>query len=116
MAMGTGRVEASALIRGAHSCHTADRLPGTASGKRKQYVSAYPQLLSCSIGRKTDWVSDGQNDLLIISTLDLLQGILLVHPPSRSLFAREIYMNVRRGSDDSLDAPRLRLTASSGPP
>lgn len=66
-------------------------------------------------GRLTDSVSDGQNDLLIISTLDLLQGILLVHPPSRSLFAREIYMNVR-GSDDSLDAPRLRLTASSGPP
>lgn len=38
---------------------------------------------------------DGQNDLLIVSTLDLLQGILLMHPPSRSLFAREIYMNVR---------------------
>ena len=38
---------------------------------------------------------DGQNDLLIISTLDLIQGTLLLHPPSRSLFAREIYMNVR---------------------
>ncbi|MCJ1398117.1 hypothetical protein MMC11_001314 [Xylographa trunciseda] len=37
--------------------------------------------------------SNGQNDLLIVSTLDLLQGILLMHPPSRSLFAREIYMN-----------------------
>jgi Cell division control protein 14, SIN component len=39
--------------------------------------------------------SNGQNDLLIISTLDLLQGALLLHPPSRELFAREIHMNVR---------------------
>ncbi|KAJ9637672.1 hypothetical protein H2199_007162 [Coniosporium tulheliwenetii] len=38
--------------------------------------------------------SSGQNDLLILSALDLLQGILLLHPPSRSLFGREIYMNV----------------------
>ncbi|RDL39167.1 putative cell division control protein [Venustampulla echinocandica] len=36
---------------------------------------------------------DGQNDLLIIQTLDLIQGILLLHPPSRSLFSRELYMN-----------------------
>ena len=38
--------------------------------------------------------SNGTNDLLIISALDLIQGILLLHPPSRSLFAREIYMNL----------------------
>jgi len=37
---------------------------------------------------------DGQNDLLIIQTLDLIQGALLLHPPSRSLFSRELYMNV----------------------
>jgi hypothetical protein len=37
--------------------------------------------------------NDGQNDLLILSTLDLIQGILLLHPPSRSLFSRELYMN-----------------------
>ena len=37
---------------------------------------------------------DGQNDLLIIQTLDLIQGILLLHPPSRTLFSRELYMNV----------------------
>lgn len=37
---------------------------------------------------------DGQNDLLIIQALDLIQGILLLHPPSRSLFSRELYMNV----------------------
>ena len=38
--------------------------------------------------------SDGQNDLLIMSTLDLTQGVLLLHPPSKVLFAREKYMNV----------------------
>ena len=38
--------------------------------------------------------SNGTNDLLIISTLDLIQGVLLLHPPSRDLFAREVYMNV----------------------
>ena len=38
--------------------------------------------------------SNGQNDLLILSALDLIQGTLLLHPPSRTLFAREIYMNV----------------------
>lgn len=39
--------------------------------------------------------SNGQNDLLIIATLDLIQGVMLLHPPSRELFRREIYMNVR---------------------
>ncbi|KAK9468990.1 cell division protein Cdc14 [Lipomyces arxii] len=32
--------------------------------------------------------------LLILSTLDLLQGVLLVHPPSRHVFAREINMTI----------------------
>ena len=40
--------------------------------------------------------SNGQNDLLLVATLDLLQGVLLMHPPSRALFTREIYMNVCR--------------------
>jgi hypothetical protein len=38
--------------------------------------------------------SNGQNDLLVIQSLDLIHGMLLLHPPSRELFAREIYMNV----------------------
>ncbi|KAL1953440.1 hypothetical protein VTO42DRAFT_2818 [Malbranchea cinnamomea] len=38
--------------------------------------------------------SNEANDLLIISALDLIQGVLLLHPPSRALFAREIYMNL----------------------
>lgn len=46
---------------------------------------------------------DGQNDLLIIQTLDLIQGSLLLHPPSRSLFSRELYMNVRITSGVLMD-------------
>lgn len=38
---------------------------------------------------------DEQNDLLIIQTLNLIQGAMLLHPPSRILFSRELYMNVR---------------------
>ncbi|OTB09001.1 hypothetical protein M426DRAFT_130387 [Hypoxylon sp. CI-4A] len=38
--------------------------------------------------------ADGSNDLLILSALDLLQGLMLLHPPSKSLFTREIHMNL----------------------
>lgn len=37
---------------------------------------------------------DDSNNMLISSILDLLQGVLLLHPPSRTLFRQEIYMNV----------------------
>ncbi|KAH8671132.1 putative cell division control protein [Xylariales sp. PMI_506] len=37
---------------------------------------------------------EGQNDLLILSALDLIQGVLLLHPPSKTLFSREMYMNL----------------------
>ncbi|KAI1341369.1 putative cell division control protein [Xylariaceae sp. FL0016] len=37
---------------------------------------------------------DGSNDLLILSALDLIQGIMLLHPPSKVLFSREMYMNL----------------------
>ncbi len=40
--------------------------------------------------------SDGQNDLLILSALDLLQGAMLLHPPSKGLFQREQNMNVSK--------------------
>ena len=39
--------------------------------------------------------SNGTNDLLVIQSLELIQGVLLLHPPSRDLFARDIHMNVR---------------------
>lgn len=52
------------------------------------------RLVSC-LDRLLGKSHDGQNDLLIIQTLDLIQGTLLLHPPSRTLFSRELYMNVR---------------------
>jgi len=51
------------------------------------------RLVNC-LDRLLGKTNDGQNDLLIIQTLDLIQGTLLLHPPSRSLFSRELYMNV----------------------
>ncbi|KXJ91117.1 putative cell division control protein [Microdochium bolleyi] len=37
---------------------------------------------------------DGSNDLLIMNALDLTQGVLLLHPPSKAIFGREMYMNL----------------------
>ncbi|KAI9848655.1 MAG: hypothetical protein M1838_000458 [Thelocarpon superellum] len=51
------------------------------------------RLITC-LDRLLGKGSTGQNDLLILSTLDLIQGTLLLHPPSRALFSREIYMNL----------------------
>jgi len=58
---------------------------------------------------------DDQNDILIIQTLDLLQGVLMLHPPSRALFSRELYMNVRRTQIYSSYHTNL-CEASFGPP
>jgi hypothetical protein len=52
-----------------------------------------------------------QTDLLILSTLDLLQGILLLHPPSRSLFNREISMNILLDLLDSSNPPKIQSQA-----
>ncbi|RPA89250.1 hypothetical protein L873DRAFT_1839297 [Choiromyces venosus 120613-1] len=51
------------------------------------------RLISC-LERLLGRTNTGQNNLLILSTLDLIQGMLLLHPQSRKLFAREIHMNV----------------------
>ncbi|EED21545.1 cell division control protein 14 [Talaromyces stipitatus ATCC 10500] len=56
------------------------------------------------LGRGTN----GANDLLIISTLDLIQGVLLLHPPSRALFAREIYMNILLDLLDPINCPAIQ--------
>ncbi|GFF30228.1 cell division control protein 14 [Aspergillus udagawae] len=50
----------------------------------------------------------GTNDLLILSTLDLIQGVLLLHPPSRTLFAREIYMNLLLDLLDPINCPAIQ--------
>jgi len=51
------------------------------------------RLVNC-LDRLLGKANDGEYDLLIIQALDLIQGILLLHPPSRTLFSRELYMNV----------------------
>lgn len=60
------------------------------------------RLVSC-LERLMGRGSNGQNDLLMISTLDVLQGVLLLHPPSRSLFSRDINMNVSQALSEPFD-------------
>lgn len=55
--------------------------------------------------------SDGQNDLLIMNALDLLQGLLVLHPPSKTLFAREQNMNV---SEPLIFPPASRPHCANG--
>lgn len=38
--------------------------------------------------------NNGQHDVFIMNGLDVLQGVLILHPPSKSLFSREQNMNV----------------------
>lgn len=51
------------------------------------------------------------NDLVILAALELLQGMLLLHPPSRSLFSREIYLNILLDLLDSANPPALQSQA-----
>ncbi|KEF51333.1 uncharacterized protein A1O9_12683 [Exophiala aquamarina CBS 119918] len=52
--------------------------------------------------------SNGTHDLLVIQTLDLIQGVLLLHPPSRALFAQEIYMNLFLDLLDPSNCPAIQ--------
>lgn len=51
------------------------------------------RLLTC-LDRLIAKGTNEQTTLLLLSTLDLMQGLLLIHPPSRRLFAREVHMTV----------------------
>lgn len=65
---------------------------------------------------------DGSLDLLMLSALDSLQGVLLLHPSSRNLFSRVQSMNVRSYLHHFIPLSKLRLmlsilsTASPRPP
>ncbi|RSL66960.1 hypothetical protein CEP54_003528 [Fusarium duplospermum] len=52
--------------------------------------------------------SDGQNDLLILNALDLIQGTLLLHPPSKSLFSREQNMNLLLDLLEPFNCPAIQ--------
>lgn len=47
-------------------------------------------------------------DLLILAALELLQGVLLLHPPSKCLFSREAYMNLLLDLLDSSNPPKIQ--------
>jgi len=55
--------------------------------------------------------SSAPTDALIISTLDLTRGVLLLHPGSRALFAREVYMALLLDLLDPANAPAILRAA-----
>ncbi|KAL5424576.1 hypothetical protein PMIN04_003113 [Paraphaeosphaeria minitans] len=55
--------------------------------------------------------SNGQNDVLILSSLSNVQGLLLVHPPSRTIFGRENKMNLLLDLLDPYNCPAIQSAA-----
>ncbi|KAF2688304.1 cell division control 14, SIN component [Lentithecium fluviatile CBS 122367] len=51
---------------------------------------------------------DGSNDLLIISSLSNLQGLLLLHPPSRVIFGRRTNMDLLLDLLDPYNCPAIQ--------
>ncbi|KAK3904151.1 cell division protein Cdc14 [Staphylotrichum tortipilum] len=51
---------------------------------------------------------DGQYDLLIVNALDLIQGVLLLHPPSKVLFARSVHMNLPPDLLEPINCPAIQ--------
>ncbi|EME48802.1 hypothetical protein DOTSEDRAFT_67750 [Dothistroma septosporum NZE10] len=52
-----------------------------------------------------------ETDLLILAALELLQGILLLHPHSKCLFGRETHMTLLLDLLDSANPPRIQSQA-----
>ncbi|KAH0263391.1 putative cell division control protein, partial [Aureobasidium melanogenum] len=52
-----------------------------------------------------------QSNAIILSALDILQGILLLHPPSRALFRRESYMDLLLDLLDAANPPVVQSQA-----
>ncbi|KAI5821087.1 cell division protein Cdc14 [Pyronema omphalodes] len=65
------------------------------------------RLISC-LERLLGKENNNQNNVLILSALDLIQGMLLLHPCSRKLFAREIHMNVMLDLLDAGNSPAVQ--------
>ncbi|KAJ4306121.1 hypothetical protein N0V88_000917 [Collariella sp. IMI 366227] len=59
-----------------------------------------------------DWLvvrgGDGQYDLLIVNALDLIQGVLLLHPPSKVLFSRSVHMNLLLDLLEPINCPAIQ--------
>lgn len=67
--------------------------------------------VSHSVPHGANDTTDGQNDILIISSLSNLQGLLLLHPPSRIIFGREVYMNLILDLLDPYNCPGIQSQA-----
>jgi hypothetical protein len=93
-----------------YSCHTCSRLPRATPrhGKQQRYP---PSFLPSHNSQSNPIIPDGQNDILILSSLSNLQGLLLLHPPSRILFAREVYMNLLLDLLDPYNCPAIQSQA-----
>lgn len=68
------------------------------------------QLIEC-LERLFSKGDSGQSDLLFVSTLDLLQGVLLIHPPSRALFSRGNKMELLLDLLDPSSCPAIQSAA-----
>ncbi|KAJ4402252.1 hypothetical protein N0V85_005343 [Neurospora sp. IMI 360204] len=51
---------------------------------------------------------EGQYDLLILNALDLIQGVLLLHPPSKVLFSRAAHMNLLLDLIEPVNTPAIQ--------
>ncbi|KAK9446666.1 cell division protein Cdc14 [Limtongia smithiae] len=65
------------------------------------------RLLSC-LERLLGQPSSELQSLLIISALDLIQGVLLIHPPSRRLFSRSVNMTIFLDLLDPMSDPSVQ--------
>ena len=70
-------------------------------------ASRLVQSIECLLGMG----NPSDTDLLILSALDLLQGILMLHPPSKCLFNRESHMNLLLDLLDSMNPPKIQSQA-----
>ncbi|KAK4456436.1 putative cell division control protein 14 [Cladorrhinum samala] len=59
-----------------------------------------------------DWLvvrgGEGHYDSLIVNALDLIQGVLLLHPPSKTLFARSVHMNLLLDLLEPINSPAIQ--------
>ncbi|KAF2774285.1 cell division control 14, SIN component [Teratosphaeria nubilosa] len=67
--------------------------------------------LTATLERLMGQPASDPTDTLILSTLDSLQGLLLLHPPSRILFNREDYMNLLLDLLDPSNPPKVQSQA-----
>ncbi|KAF1814888.1 cell division control 14, SIN component [Eremomyces bilateralis CBS 781.70] len=67
------------------------------------------RLVAC-LERLLGMGTSAETDLLILSSLTLLQGCLLLHPPSRSIFEEEIYLNLLLDLLDPLNPASTQST------